>query len=512
MLIADHSVEIFWKAVILLCINSRGEFTQDKFDEYYDEFEYARLGHSSKIGIFLPSHYLSDIIWSWLKKNSIWAHDNTPISLSQKVLECLSYNGSLTLEQLVVKCKTERKDIIDIINNYSIENEPENQSKWVMKSSDMTDQTEFISNFMLHTLILRNSDGLETTYNLSLFGLVLAMSLVTLHYKGADDSTNHCHPNIYYNELNLQEYYDAIANSYKKQLPLIFGRWDFLKAKFGSLLYDSFDFLAFGNSESNSSNRSVWLGGNKEFYDDIRSLIQNVSINLYFIYVNGSETLRKFEQYPDIKRSSRIGVIRKKLHEIEEVLTWIEIEQFLEAKMNRGDIQRPIRFRSDNLNLSARQIETIQTMLGNGLTFSYYLNWNSIIYYSQDRQRKEEERMLAERLLALPTQQTDTMQMSIFTGQEWFRLGSSQERLMTVLAMDKSIKEFFSRYIEDILNYRKITLSKMSLLHHRYSKLGKTIKAAGHPKYTDKKQSRNKDIPLYDIEYDIRKICSHVNL
>ena len=76
--------------------------------------------------------------------------------------------------------------------------------------------------------------------------------------------------------------------------------------------------------------------------------------------------------------------------------------------MNRSDIQRPIRFRSDNLNLSARQIETIQTMLGNGLTFSYYLNWNSITYYSQDRQRKEEERMLTERLLALPTQQTDT--------------------------------------------------------------------------------------------------------
>ena len=39
------------------------------------------------------------------------------------------------------------------------------------------------------------------------------------------------------------DYFDSIIKNYQDKLPLIFGKWDFLKENLGFLLYHNFDFL-----------------------------------------------------------------------------------------------------------------------------------------------------------------------------------------------------------------------------------------------------------------------------
>ena len=60
--------------------------------------------------------------------------------------------------------------------------------------------------------------------------------------------------------------------------------------------------------------------------------------------------------------------------------------------------------------------------------------------------------------------------------QELSKLGSPQQRLMEVVRRDKDIREFFSYYLEDIINYREGTLRNMSKLYRDVLKSPKAIK------------------------------------
>jgi hypothetical protein len=60
--------------------------------------------------------------------------------------------------------------------------------------------------------------------------------------------------------------------------------------------------------------------------------------------------------------------------------------------------------------------------------------------------------------------------------QELSTLGSPQQRLMEVVRRDKDIREFFSRYLEGIINYREETLRNMSKLYGDILKSPKAIK------------------------------------
>jgi len=60
--------------------------------------------------------------------------------------------------------------------------------------------------------------------------------------------------------------------------------------------------------------------------------------------------------------------------------------------------------------------------------------------------------------------------------QELSKLGSPQQRLMEVVRRDKDIREFFSRHLEDIINYQEGTLRNISKLYRDVLKSPKAIK------------------------------------
>ncbi|HET7148433.1 MAG TPA: hypothetical protein VFI73_08040 [Candidatus Nitrosopolaris sp.] len=65
--------------------------------------------------------------------------------------------------------------------------------------------------------------------------------------KAAGERTRHT-------DLKPDEYCDRIAKNYEEKLPLIFGKWNFLKSQLGRiLLFDSFDLLIYEKAGSKSS-------------------------------------------------------------------------------------------------------------------------------------------------------------------------------------------------------------------------------------------------------------------
>ena len=67
------------------------------------------------------------------------------------------------------------------------------------------------------------------------------------------------------------EYYNKMASNYKDKLPLIFGKWKLLKRLLKFDFFPSiFDYLFLDKAEILSL--SVLLGGNKEIYENIKSV------------------------------------------------------------------------------------------------------------------------------------------------------------------------------------------------------------------------------------------------
>jgi len=87
--------------------------------------------------------------------------------------------------------------------------------------------------------------------------------------------------------------------------------------------------------------------------------------------------------------------------------------------------------------------------------------------------------------LSLPSD----LKIQIKQMQELSKLGSPQQRLMEVVRRDKDIREFFSRYLEDIINYREGTLRNMSKLYRDVLKSPKAIKKNHHVKGRTRKNT-----------------------
>jgi hypothetical protein len=76
--------------------------------------------------------------------------------------------------------------------------------------------------FMHHCIVaIRLTPKGTETYELSLFGITIAMTLIRHHDMGR--------MSLFYHDISLQEYYDKMASNYKDALPLIFGKWYLLK-------------------------------------------------------------------------------------------------------------------------------------------------------------------------------------------------------------------------------------------------------------------------------------------
>jgi uncharacterized membrane protein (Fun14 family) len=310
------SPQEFWKAAVLLCITSEGNGYQSQFPDYYNRYENDFIGVSARRHL-LPSWFFDDILRLWLEENNNELSAKNIRSappIPQIVIECLAFNGSMNLKQLVKKTGAKEEEIVKILNNYLIK--PGDILDFSLQSQDKTDiRKKIYDDFSSHLLIYANDSKTGTTYELSIFGALLAIALIRCYHNSAAPSINSFERGVLINRYDkMEECYEKIAFNHREKLPLIFGKWSLLRSQLGPLLYYSFDFLIIEKAGSNIRDTSVWFGGNKEFYEEVQSMAQNTHVYKKMIAIHdiGKDILQKYQQY-----EYKLLPIRKKITEIE---------------------------------------------------------------------------------------------------------------------------------------------------------------------------------------------------
>jgi hypothetical protein len=501
------NVDLFWKETILLSIFSKSEVNQDEFEEYYRQFTEKYLGHSIEHGYLLQSHFFYNLLDKWLKDWLLETHSLSLIPIAQRIIECLAFNGAFTLEELVGNVSMKKEDIVGVLERYSIQKDLFSSSSFYLMTgseleSDIKAQKKVYFDFVMHTLVVvEYSDSKDVKYKLSLFGVMLTIALIRYHHIGIDRQRypKYGNPNLYYNELNLSQHLDKIANNYEKEIPLIFGKWSLLKTYLGEdLLYASFDFFFYEQERSNYMANSVWFGGRKEFYDDIQSLADNIRTNLNLIYIMGVNIISEYQPQETVQ-GPKMDHVRRKLKELEWILKYANITTFLEEiKTKWPPTETNAKIIDQSFQLD--QVKTIEKIFADEVSFLFYFNFKGSLNVSRSYRSFFPEGPVAESILQYPELFVPKI---VELSQELSKLGSPRDRLITILTKDLEIKQWFFRWIDDIMGYRQKTNEKMSYVVDRLT----NVKRNTETKPAKKHDSSNR---TYWEEYDVRKICSAI--
>jgi DNA-binding PadR family transcriptional regulator len=501
------SAEEFWRSIILLCMSSEKPITQKDFEDHYKKFERNFLGHFNIHGYFFLTPLFDNIVDQWLLLQA--QDDSHLVSLSQKVIECLALNGPLTMDKLVQKTAgSKEQDLLKILDNYSIQSVSTNIAA---QSDTNINKRKIYYDFILHTLIVsKEIADVGVIYELSLFGVMLAISIISYHFTGMDtfrqsslyNNNNDVMPKLklFYNDIDQKEYYDIIAKNYKDKIPLVFGKWDFLKSELGAIIYDSFDFLIYKSSRSDNMDKSIWSLGNKEFYDEIQELTYNAIGRLSPIHAFGTIMLREYEEcQPWIANNPRIIPVYNKLREIGEVLKYADIAFILEG-LRKGDSLPP---QSQDRNLyTINDIKNIENIFRDELCFLFYLSLNTVIMPPTYKKSFPQPR-LEQGMIIVPPGFKEA-------APEIFRVGSLPKRLIAILAKDKDIKRWFSAWIGGIIEYRSQTSDQMSEFYKKV--INSNLRNMEKGKFDSKADKKRATTTYYyHEEYDITKICSDID-
>jgi hypothetical protein len=137
-------------------------------------------------------------------------------------------------------------------------------------------------------------------------------------------------------------YYNKIASTYPDKLPLIFGKWKFLKDALNFDFFPSlFDYLFLDRSEISSL--SVLLGGNKEIYDNIRSDTLGKINKFLKVYDDGISAVQSddFSKAYLQKGGEYYQFIQEKLNGIEILLRYTSLKSFAKYMINKKGKSEP---------------------------------------------------------------------------------------------------------------------------------------------------------------------------
>jgi len=197
----DANPAQFWKCIIGYCYHNDLNVSGEKLEEFLQlfiqsHFKFPRHGFSFQFDIFNRMRI------KWLKDFVLLKR----ISPEQKVLEVLAIHPNITFEKLVQKTGENKSNIGSVLSTYTLES----YKPLVIKNEYYIDQSIIGKkhnrkywDFLLHNsvIIIQNRQGIMT-YELSLFGIILVLTLVRFHDMG---KLNH---RLYYGEISFSNYYD----------------------------------------------------------------------------------------------------------------------------------------------------------------------------------------------------------------------------------------------------------------------------------------------------------------
>ena len=358
--------------------------------------------------------------------------------------------------------------------------------------------------FLHHSIVIvkHNDDRGLCTYELSLFGLLLVMTVVRYHERNTYDI------NLFNEGLSLSDYYDKISSNYSSKLPLIFGKWHLLKRHLKVWTEYNFDIiLVEENARSAALESPVSIGGNKEYYQNMQSLVLYNNRQLKEIFDVGLST---YGRYPEsdldyyylldykqkrrkVKRNEskdtttkeRIIAVYQKLEEIYELLQFAnpmasqhELYQKQQQMKESGTIASKLQdFRHINNGYSrdnsASIVEILETAFAKEITFLYYLNLHNDTYIPILFPNPGALTMIVESTLAQIRKASQNSEGLDFLSNKSSSVLplSPKEKLAKILRQDQNIRDWFYICINDLIGYQNQTAELMSQFITRSNRL-----------------------------------------
>jgi DNA-binding MarR family transcriptional regulator len=451
----SHSTEDFWRALIWYCEYNPNKVSDTEIEEYCSYYETKFLGHPLVNSFIFQSFFFNKLVRKWLREN-ITQHET--ISLPQKILESLALKGKINLTQLSEVVGESTYSVKKIIDRYTIrvdDNDISNKDEPIFKKTypDLSNAL-IVSNRGITTDVI--------TYRLSLFGLILTMALILFYYKGTNDSRYDTFIekpfkiSLFYDKVDLHKYFDTIASNYKENLPLIFGKWNILQRELGSLfLYDNFDFLFYHKAFSVNMGRTIWVGGNKEFFDNLQALAAKSSELLKLLLIEGKAVLSDYcnNYLKENESSNKLLALHTKINEIEGIVKCFD--QIPSHNERRGSEES---LRNKNEYIFKQRVPLSNTFVfmersfSNELTFFFYFNLNNPAFTSMSSQLRKQADL---------TVKENKMDDLLLTGREVFSAGTPQQRLIKILQIDKCVGKYFQNWLQIVMDYQQATTEKM---------------------------------------------------
>jgi predicted transcriptional regulator len=256
----------FWKILFGYCHYNDKGLTRDKINEFYNLFiqrylKYKNTGFSFQLDIFDNTRE------QWLGKIK---NNSDEITVDQSIIEVLAICPRITFEELAKKAGVTENEVKKCLANYTLEayNLLDDKTAYIHQNVTGKKYNKKYWDFLLHNTIVSRRNNNTKVYELSLFGIILALTVIRFKDQG---KLGH---QLYYQDLSLVEYYSKIAHNYKKKLPLIFGKWRLLTDILGLFSAYIFDVILDKEMRINDSDKlSVIRGGNKELSDGAREIV-----------------------------------------------------------------------------------------------------------------------------------------------------------------------------------------------------------------------------------------------
>jgi hypothetical protein len=450
----SSSTEEFWKAIIWYCILNPKQTSSADFEKYCSHFESKYLGHRAINSYLFQSQFFYKLVKNWL----VNTFDNDNTSISQKVLECVAIKRRVTIQQLCRMTEESEENVKEVLDKQSVKH---GYQYYYMSNGNLEEGERGEKHSgrkhpdLGHMLIVETDIGQHSTYELSLFGIMLVIALIRFNYIGIDKvhlgiSNRYTHKfRLFFKDVALEQYFDKIAFNYHDKIPLIFGKWSFLKKELGTLfLYDNFDFLLYDEAFSVNMGTSIWLGGNKEFCDTLQALADRSVTMLKVLYIEGRDILESLHK-EDVLRvkkenESKLLPAYLKLNEIETILKYFDNRPY------PSGVEEKIMIKDRNLYSDA--ITFIERVFSNELTFFFYLNLNNPKFISS---RNYFQKIKSNQPLEVGLPDLDVIK-------DVFSHGSPQQRLIRIIQNDNDIRKEFCTWMRILVDYQQETSQMMN--------------------------------------------------
>jgi hypothetical protein len=461
LIIEEPDLKKFWRLLIGFCFHSDCQVSLSDLNDLYELFINKYLEYPSVPGAFFQLDAFNKMCSNWIQKN---VRNNNEMSLSQKVIEVLSIYRGITLEELVTKTEESQEEVKKVLNSYTMTYSNYTDIYYISDEDYLDHLPEQYMDFLNHSIIATRHNTEDTiAYELSLFGVMLVMTIVRSHDRDEMELFN--------NNFSFEGYFDKLVSNYHDKLPLIFGKW-FTILKKHLKVWSAYNFdivLIEENARSEAMDIPVAMKGNKEYYQNMHSLALYNNRRINDVFEMGRTVYNDYQNDKadylllnyDNENSHRVVTLYQKLQEIELMLKYsnpqVFQEELYEEQRKEHTINTLEKIEQIDIKNNISPIEVLEKSLAKEITFLYYLNLDNDQYIPLLLPNSGYHLMLSESIRSKKSSQKNKIDSynSKLIPRDYILPKSPKERLLEIMKEDEEIRKWVFGWMKDLVNYQK---------------------------------------------------------